>query len=198
MPRVSKQQSDLNRTAITEASARLLRERGIVGTSVADLMGAAGLTHGGFYGHFESKDALAAAACASAFAASVARWEKRVADASSHEAARSAIVDGFLSVKARNTPGQSCPTAALAGDVARESADAPVRAAFATGVEDLLQILQSLQNASSPPEARCAALADLATLVGAQILARATSQRGISDEILAAARARLHKPPPSA
>jgi TetR/AcrR family transcriptional repressor of nem operon len=195
MPRVSRQQSDLNRTAITEASARLLRERGIAGTSVADLMGAAGLTHGGFYGHFESKDALAAAACASAFAASVARWKKGVAHASSHEAARSAIVDGFLSVKARNAPGQSCPTAALAGDVARESADAPVRAAFAAGVEDLLQILQSLQIAGNSREARSGALADLATLVGAQILARATSQQGISDEILAAARARLHKPP---
>jgi TetR/AcrR family transcriptional repressor of nem operon len=198
MPRVSKHQSVLNRTAITEASARLLRERGIAGTSVADLMGAAGLTHGGFYGHFESKDALAAAACASAFAASVARWEKRVAHAGSREDARSAIVDGFLSVKARNTPGQSCPTAALAGDVARESADAPVRAAFAAGMEDLLRILQSLQSASNSREARFGALADLATLVGAQILARATSQQGISEEFLAAARARLHKPPLSA
>jgi TetR/AcrR family transcriptional repressor of nem operon len=197
MPRVSKQQAILNRAAITEASARLFRERGIVGTSVADLMGAAGLTHGGFYGHFDSKDELAAAACTSAFAASVARWQRRAADADTHAVARSAIVDGFLSVKARNTPGRSCPTAALAGDVARESADAPIRAAFAAGVEGLLQILQALQSGGSPSQDRRDALADLAMLVGAQILARATSQAAISEEILAAARTRLHQPPSS-
>jgi TetR/AcrR family transcriptional repressor of nem operon len=195
MPRVSRRQSALNRTAITEVSARLFREHGIVGTSVADLMGAAGLTHGGFYGHLESKDALAAAACASAFAASVARWERRVADANNGPAARSAIIDGFLSIKARNNPGQSCPTATLAGDVARESANAPVRAAFAAGAEDLLRILQTLQGRSSRSEDRRAALADLAMLVGAQVLARATSQSPLSDEILAAAREQLRQPP---
>jgi TetR/AcrR family transcriptional repressor of nem operon len=191
MPRVSKHQADLNRAAITEVSARLFRERGIAGTSVADLMGAAGLTHGGFYGHFDSKDALAAAACSSAFAASVGRWKARAADAENAEAARAAIVEGFLSVKTRNSPGQSCPTAALAGDVARESVDAPIRAAFASGIEELLQILQTLQGEGDLAEDRQAALSDLALLVGAQILARATSQTALSNELLSAARARL-------
>jgi TetR/AcrR family transcriptional regulator, transcriptional repressor for nem operon len=196
MPRVSKHQTALNRASITEIAGRLLRERGIAGTSVADLMGAAGLTHGGFYGHFESKDVLAAAACSSAFAASVRRWKSRVADAASAgvgcaAAARSAIVEGFLSLNSRNKPGQACPTAALAGDVARESPDAPVRAAFAAGMEELLLILQGLEREGAPADDRKAALADLATLVGAQILARATSQSVLSSEILAAARARL-------
>lgn len=191
MPRVSKHQSELNRAAITQASSRLLRERGIVGTSVADLMGAAGLTHGGFYGHFDSKDELAAEACKAAFAASVDRWKKRVAEAHDPGAARSAIIDAFLSVKSRNTPGQSCPTSTLAGDVAREAADAPIRAAFATGLEDLLKILESLQGSGSPGIDRRAASADLALLVGAQVLARATAQSPLSEEILAAARARL-------
>jgi TetR/AcrR family transcriptional regulator, transcriptional repressor for nem operon len=191
MPRVSKHQSELNRAAITEASARLFRERGIAGTSVADLMGAAGMTHGGFYGHFASKDALAAAACESAFAASVDRWKKRIADADNPDAARVAIVEGFLSIKARNAPGHSCPTAALAGDVAREAADAPIRAVFAAGLDDLLKILESLQGSGSPSVDRREALADLALLVGAQVLARATSQGALSDEFLAAARARL-------
>jgi TetR/AcrR family transcriptional regulator, transcriptional repressor for nem operon len=193
MPRVSKHQSELNRAAITEASARLFRERGIAGTSVADLMGAAGLTHGGFYGHFESKDALAAAACESAFGASVARWKARVADADSLGAARNSIIDGFLSIKARNTPGHSCPTATLAGDVARESLDAPIRAAFAAGLEELLGILATLQLNQDASADRSAALADLSLLVGAQILARATSQTPLSGELLAAARAHLQE-----
>jgi TetR/AcrR family transcriptional regulator, transcriptional repressor for nem operon len=192
MPRVSKQQSELNHAAITEVSARLFRERGIAATSVADLMDAAGLTHGGFYGHFESKDELAAVACAKAFDVSLDRWKRRVTDADTPIAARAAIVDNFLTSKSRNTPGTACPTAALAGDVAREAAGAPIRAAFADGVEDLLRVLETLQGGKNPAADRREALADLATMVGAQVLARATSQSAISDEFLAAARARLH------
>jgi len=79
MPRVSKQQSLSNRATITQAAARLFREHGIQGISVSDLMGAAGLTHGGFYGHFESKDALAVEACRLAFENSAERWTKAVA-----------------------------------------------------------------------------------------------------------------------
>lgn len=192
MPRVSKQQSDQNRVAITAASGRLFRERGLEGVSVADLMAAAGLTHGGFYGHFDSKDAVAAAACTHAFAASAERWKTRIAEAHGKKAARAAIIDNFLSTKSRNTPGQACPTATLAVDVARQSAEAPIRAAFAEGLRDLVGILQTLQGGKHPAEDRSEALADLATLVGAQILARATSQSGLSEEFLAAARARLH------
>jgi TetR/AcrR family transcriptional regulator, transcriptional repressor for nem operon len=170
----------------------LFRERGIGGVSVADLMAAAGLTHGGFYGHFDSKDALAAAACDCAFAVSVDRWKKRVVDSHGKEAARRSIVDNFLSVKSRNSPGQSCPTAGLAVDVARESEDAPVRPVFAEGLEQLLHILEALQAGREASEDRRESLADLATLVGAQILARATSQIALSEELLSAARVRLH------
>jgi TetR/AcrR family transcriptional repressor of nem operon len=192
MPRVSKQQSDQNRIAITEVSGRLFRERGLDGVSVADLMAAAGLTHGGFYGHFDSKDALAAAACARAFEVSAERWGKRVSEARSKSAGRGAIIDAFLSSKSRNTPGQACPTATLAVDVARQASEAPIRAAFAEGIEELLGILQTLQAGRRASDDRGGALADLATLVGAQILARATSQTGLSEEFLSAARARLH------
>ena len=74
MPRVSKEQTDLNRSAIENVSAKLFREKGFNGVSVSDLMAAAGLTHGGFYGHFSSKDELAAVACANAFDHAVERW----------------------------------------------------------------------------------------------------------------------------
>jgi TetR/AcrR family transcriptional repressor of nem operon len=198
MPRVSREQSEANRAAITAASARLFRERGIDGVSVADLMAAAGLTHGGFYGHFASKDALAAEACGAAFAHSVERWRKRVGDEDGAAAARAALVEGYLSAKSRGSPGTSCPAATLAGDVAREPSRAPVRAAYLDGIEHLVAILASVQPSGpharqrgAQPAQREGALADLASMVGALLLARATAEHAISDEFLAAARKRL-------
>jgi TetR/AcrR family transcriptional repressor of nem operon len=191
MPRVSRQQSASNRASITAASARLFRERGIKGLSVNDLMGAAGLTHGGFYGHFESKDALAAEACRLAFQQSARRWKKRVADQADVDSARTALVEGYLSAKARANPGSSCPSTALAGDVAREGPTAPIREEFASGIEELVEILKSLQRTGDAEADRREALADFSTMVGALILSRATIGEGISDEILNAARRRL-------
>src|ERR1700749_3983978 len=97
MPRVSRAEAQSHRQQITEASARLFKERGINGVSVSDLMGAAGLTHGGFYGHFESKDALAGVAVAHAFEQSAERWRKRVASQPDEASGRALIVDKFLS-----------------------------------------------------------------------------------------------------
>ena len=191
MPRVSKQQSESNRASITEASARLFRERGIKGLSVNDLMAAAGLTHGGFYGHFESKDVLAAEACRLAFQQSLRRWRKRVAGGGDARSARAALVEGYLSAQSRANPGTSCPTTALAGDVAREDPNAPIRGEFASGIGQLMNILESLQSTGDAETDRSEALADFATLVGAMLLARATMGEAISDEFLNAARRRL-------
>jgi TetR/AcrR family transcriptional regulator, transcriptional repressor for nem operon len=191
VPRVSREQADNNRMTITEASARLFRERGIDNVSVAELMAAAGLTHGGFYGHFESKGELAGEACRWAFERSVERWEKRVAEKSDPSLARAALTDNYLSAQSRSNSGASCPAAAFAGDVARESADAPIRAAYAAGVEELLKVLARVQETDVPCSDREGALADFATMVGGLILARATEGDPISDEFLAAARRRL-------
>jgi TetR/AcrR family transcriptional repressor of nem operon len=192
MPRVSRQQADHNRTAITEASARLFRERGVDNVSVADLMAAAGLTHGGFYGHFESKEQLAGEACRWAFGRSAERWKKRVADKQDPSAARAALTDSYLSSQSRSGPDGSCPATTLAGDVARKSPDAPLRVAYAAGVENLLKILASVQDTGGARGDREAALADFATMVGGLMLAKATQGEPISDEILAAARRRLN------
>jgi TetR/AcrR family transcriptional repressor of nem operon len=191
MPRVSRQQSAANRAAITEAAARLIRERGIDGLSVADLMGSAGLTHGGFYGHFESKEALAAGACRAAFEQSAQRWSRRVASAKDAPAARSALIEAFLSKPSRNSPGTSCPATALAGDVARQRAEAPVREAYREGTEALLGILAALEPGSDGPSARRAALADFSLLLGALLLSRATAGHALSEECLAAAQEQL-------
>jgi TetR/AcrR family transcriptional regulator, transcriptional repressor for nem operon len=191
MPRVSRQQADRNRTVITEASARLFRQLGVDNVSVAELMAAAGLTHGGFYGHFESKDELAGEACRWAFGRSVERWRKRIAG---HDrgAARAALTDSYLSAQSRSGPDGSCPATSLAGDVARKSADAPIRVAYAAGIEDLLHILASVQDTGAARSDREAALADFATMIGGLMLAKATQGEPISDEILAAARRRLN------
>lgn len=191
MPRVSRQQTDHNRAAIEEASSRLFREQGIRAVSVADLMAAAGLTHGGFYGHFESKDALAAVACTNAFAQSLARWEKRVAGKAEPADALGALIEGYLSTYSRNNAGTGCPIAGLATDVAREPADKPVHAAYVEGLKSLIDVMSSVQTGDDAAANRSRALAQMATMVGAMVLARATRGDDLSEEFLAAARHRL-------
>lgn len=190
MARASRDQMDRNRQTIEEVSARLFREQGLKGLSVDDLMAAAGLTRGGFYGHFASKDALAAIACARAFEQSLGRWRSRIKGQPDPSAAFKAIVAGYLSKRSRDDPGHSCPAAALAGDVAREASHKPVHAAFVTGIKQHLELLQALE-LPIEPAGRQKALIRFATLVGALVLSRATSGDALSQEFLAAAQAHL-------
>jgi TetR/AcrR family transcriptional repressor of nem operon len=194
MPRVSRAQAATNREAITDASARLFKERGLKGVSVVDLMSAAGLTHGGFYVHFESKDALAGIACTRAFEQATERWHKRVAAKPDASAQRTAIIDGYLSSRSVQQLAEGCPTAALAVDVAREPAEAPIREAYVGGLEPMVDILASTENTGDSAGDRRAALSDYATMVGALLLARATGGHAMSGEILAAVRERLLPP----
>jgi TetR/AcrR family transcriptional repressor of nem operon len=191
MPRVSKEQTELNRSAIENASARLFREKGLNGVSVADLMAAAGLTHGGFYGHFSSKDELAAVACARAFEQSSARWAARVKDQPDDAAARKALIEAYLAPQNLHDAGNGCPAMTLAGDVAREAPGKPVRAAYLAGMSELVEILAAFTPSTDAGQRRQAALAQWSTMVGAMTLARATADSAIANEILAAARASL-------
>lgn len=191
MPRVSRAEAQSHREQITEASARLFKERGVKGVSVADLMGAAGLTHGGFYGHFESKDALAGVAVARAFEQSAERWRKRVASKPDDAGRRALLVDKFLAHASVKAVGLGCPSVSLATDVSREPMDAAIRTAYLDGLEGLLEILASVQGGPDAAAKRNAALADYATMTGALLLARATEGTPLAAELLAAARARL-------
>ena len=197
MPRVSRAEAETHREQITDASARLFKERGVKGVSVADLMGAAGLTHGGFYGHFESKDALAGVAVARAFEQSAERWRKRVASKPDAAGRRALLVDKFLAHASVKEVGLGCPSVSLATDVSREPVDAPIRTAYLDGLEGLLEILAGVQDGPGAAEKRSAALADYATMAGALLLARATEGTPLAAELLAAARARLLPEPPS-
>lgn len=191
MPRVSLQQTDQNRIAIEKASARLFREKGLHGVSVAEVMAAAGLTHGGFYGHFSSKEGLAAVACAKAFESSGARWDRRFAELPDAASRRRAYVEGYLSPATRDRPGHSCAGTALAGDVARSAPDAPVRPAYLAGVKAMVARLAALQPDAGTPQAERRATAEVAQLVGALLLSRATKGDPLSEQLLDCAREAL-------
>ena len=96
MPRVSKVQAEANHQAIEAAASRLFRERGLHGVTVAEVMAEAGLTHGGFYAHYPSKDALAASACERAFAFAAEKWRRRIDAAATPRAARHTIAERYL------------------------------------------------------------------------------------------------------
>jgi len=193
MPRVCRAETEKNRTAIRRASSRLFREQGLR-ASVSDVMKAAGLTHGGFYGHFGCKDDLAADACAMAFAESATRWRKRAEGAADRPSAHAALIEGYLTARNRAAIGSGCPIAALAIDVARESLDKPVRQAFHAGLERLIALLARLESRPGAGAARAQALAELATMLGALVLARATDGSALSDEFMDAARNSLLGP----
>lgn len=191
MPKVSRAVTEQNRAKIENVSSRLIRERGL-GVSVADIMGAAGMTHGGFYVHFKSKDELAAVACKNAFAESADRWRERIGNAKDKESALAALVDGYFKANKRSGSNTHCPLATLAIDVTRQDKEKPIGAAFTHGLEELAALLASVQPASmTPEECRANALAQLSTMVGAVILARATEDNAISDELIATAREHL-------
>jgi TetR/AcrR family transcriptional repressor of nem operon len=207
MPRVSREQTATNRQTIEAVSARLFRERGIDGVSVADLMAAAGLTHGGFYGHFASKDDLAGVACDHAFAESARQRAGWLARAVNQAAPMQAFVERYLSVRHRDSVGPGCPAVALAGDVSRQSHDKPVSVAYLRGIKSMVATIKALDNGDVPTSdasdagnaknagnadaAHNAALVRMATMVGAMVLARATKGDPLSAQILDAARAAL-------
>ena len=130
--KVSKAQAAENRQGILDAAARLYRERGLTGVGVADITRDAGLTHGGLYRHFASKDALVQEACTQAF-----DWSIPVLDGERPHATVGNRVQRYLSPEHRDAPGSGCPVAALAVDAAR--AGGGVSEVFAQGIERNIQ-----------------------------------------------------------
>jgi TetR/AcrR family transcriptional repressor of nem operon len=182
--KVTKTQARENRARIVETASTLFRERGYDGVSVADLMAAAGFTHGGFYKHFGSKADLMAEAAASGFAQSVAQ----VAGVDA-----AAFIKEYVSRQHRDALGNGCTLAALSGDAARQPES--IRQAFATGIESQLAILEGEDGAlsdSAKREARAKRIDTLAHLVGAIVLSRACPDGSpLADEILETCRTRI-------
>ncbi|OYD48144.1 TetR/AcrR family transcriptional regulator [Acidovorax kalamii] len=200
--KVSKAQAAENRQGILDAAARLYRERGLTGVGVADITRDAGLTHGGLYRHFESKDALVREACARAFDWSIAPLDGHMPNASVADR-----IQSYLSPQHRDAPGSGCPAAALAVDAARAGGE--LSQVFAEGIERNIQrfaqlladaepAMPAVSAGTAPQDAdettaaataathRAHAMQVLATMVGGLVLARATAaaQPGLSEEIL--------------
>jgi TetR/AcrR family transcriptional repressor of nem operon len=185
--RVSRQKAAANRDRIIDAAGALFREKGFNGIGVADIMTAADLTHGGFYGHFASKDDLVAQASQRAMDRAAVNWGNVAAKAPKNPFA--ALLDHYLSPRHRDDPGHGCAFAALSGDAAR--CGKPVQAAFARGLEPLIAIVADAIPEASKAARRRKAIAAVAELVGALMLARAVGDTALSDEILRAARQQL-------
>lgn len=182
--KVSREQMAANRERILEIASRLFRERGFEDVSVAEVMQLAGLTHGGFYGHFPSKEALAAEAASHALARTVTRWNGTLAKDGQDGLQR--IVDAYLSARHRDHPGAGCVIAALGGDVPRQGTK--MQEAFGREVSKLVDTVIPFMPAKSQEQKRDQALALLAQLVGAIVLARAFGRDAMSEEILHAVR----------
>ncbi|TDV19568.1 TetR/AcrR family transcriptional regulator [Paraburkholderia caballeronis] len=173
--RVSREQVAENRQKILAAASRLFRERGFDAVTVADVMKAAGLTHGGFYGYFRSKDDLIAQTLAHVYAQGAAAETDVVRYAAN-----------YLSPSHRDNLAGGCPTAALGAETVRQSPDA--RAAMANGLRQQIERLSRGIPGLQTAQARKAAIGSWSAMVGAVILARLVDDPALSDEVLEATR----------
>lgn len=177
--RVSREKAAENRERVVEVAAEQFRAHGFDGIGVADVMKAAGLTHGGFYGNFASKDDLAAEAATRAFTETT-RWMRERALASDDPFATA--VSLYLSAAHRDRVDSGCAISALAQDAPRGSAR--LKAAFAEGIENYFKLIDQLSGGD-----RRKSEVIYSTMVGALTLARAVTDRAQSDHILESARA---------
>jgi TetR/AcrR family transcriptional regulator, transcriptional repressor for nem operon len=185
--RVNRTQAEENRRAVIDAASRLFRERGFDGVGLAELMGAAGLTHGAFYKQFKNKDDLIAQACDRALETGALGWRRAALDAG--EGAYAALVRRYLTPGHRGRVGAGCVFAALGPDAARHGPDLPRH--FEAGVKTFVDILGDAMRKADPEANADDALAAFATMVGALTLARAVDDEAYARRILVAATARL-------
>ncbi|WP_378946275.1 TetR/AcrR family transcriptional regulator [Mesorhizobium sp. ANAO-SY3R2] len=183
--RASRKQAEENRKRVIAASSALFRERGFDGIGIVDLMKSAGLTQGGFYKQFASKEDLSRVACEQAHDENLVFWRDYLDGATDDQKALAAFVRAYLSPTHRMQPDKGCMLAALAPEARRR--EQPVRAVFAKAIDDYAEMLCPLMPAANGAEQRKAALALLAQMVGALSLARAVPDPAVSDEILDAA-----------
>ena len=169
---------------VKRASVRL-REKGAHGIGVADLMKDAGLTHGGFYAHFDSREALVIEAFAHAMDRSTERWRK-LGETTPPEQRLTAIVDSYLTPVHRDDPGHGCAIPTLGAEIARESLK--TRRAFAAKLEQMIEMLATQIPDVSRKAGRKQAMAAIATMMGTLVLARVAGNGDFSDEILGAGR----------
>jgi TetR/AcrR family transcriptional repressor of nem operon len=177
--KVSREQVAENRRSILEAAGRLFRERGFEAVTVAEIMKAAGLTHGGFYGYFRSKDDLIAAALAEALTRTTTG---PLGDLPTYAAE-------YLSQAHRDDLACGCPTAALAAETIRQTSG--VRTEMTKGLKQQIERFSRVAPGENAAQKRRTAIGSWSAMVGAMILARASDDPTLSDEVLDQTRAWL-------
>jgi len=176
----SKAQKTKTHKRIISIAAKRIREKGLARVGIAELMKEAGLTVGGFYKHFDSRDDLVAEAVSSAFGG----WKRRVdaAKAGGPSVSLAKLIDDYLDEAHRDNPGTGCAFSALAPEIARS--DKQTRALTSEQVRNDIQLIAGLLPGKDKSRARSRAILTFSALVGAMSLARAVSDEGLSREIL--------------
>jgi TetR/AcrR family transcriptional regulator, transcriptional repressor for nem operon len=185
--RVSKEKAAENRTALLEAASKLFREKGIDGVGVAEVAKEAGLTHGALYAHFDSKDALAAAAFSTGFAGNMAAMRAWAGD---REPTFEEYVTVLLSATMRDKLAAGCPMTASASEAGRQGPG--VSESFVKAFEEELALVAGAADPALPVnERRTLAIASVAAQIGAIAVARAVAKAdpALSDEVLQSVRA---------
>jgi TetR/AcrR family transcriptional regulator, transcriptional repressor for nem operon len=182
MARYPKEQKARTREQIVAAASQAFREEGIAEVSIPALMARLGLTHGGFYAHFPSKEALVAEACARPLESR----SRELATLPPDGAALRAVIAAYISAQRRDNPADSCPLPAVSGEMAR--AAPAVRHTFTEAMKGYLDRIAALLPAEVAARGEDQELALVATMVGAVLLARAVDDPDLSDRIVTACR----------
>lgn len=183
--RYSKEHKQETHERIVKKASVRLREKGAHGIGVADLMKEAGLTHGGFYAHFDSREALVIEAFNYAMDRANERWRKLAEDIPP-EKRFATIVDAYLSTIHRDDPGHGCAVPTLGAEIAREGPK--TRRAFAARLERMIEMMADQMPDLPRKAARKQAMAAIATMMGALVMSRIAGSGEFSDEILSAGR----------
>jgi TetR/AcrR family transcriptional repressor of nem operon len=178
--KVSKEVMAAHKEQIVASAARRYRERGLDGISVADLMNEVGLTHGGFYRHFSSKDELIALAALRAVSDTITEWGKVAADATGDRL--EAVVRYYLSLRHHDHPETGCLAAALGCELSRLSS--PMKDAVTDGERQIIDFLSGISPGKTKVLRRKQAIVAFASMVGGMTLARMTSDGELRQEIL--------------
>lgn len=184
MKRSPSRSKEATHERIVDVAARAIRRSGYQGTGVADIMKAAGLTHGGFYAHFSSRDALLAEAADRAGGESVQLLQHLAAGASGPQALRS-MIEGYLSKDHLESVETGCHIAALGSEMPRQAPE--VRHAATQRLKEMIDLVTRQSPDWGQPGAHERALVTIATLVGTLVLARAVDDPKLSDALRDAA-----------
>ncbi|WP_432241024.1 TetR/AcrR family transcriptional regulator [Herbaspirillum robiniae] len=179
--RKSKEETAETRRHIIDTAAKEFRLNGIQATGLAALMSKAGLTHGGFYRHFESKEQLVAEACAAGMTHIVDVFEN-TARRCSDEGGYQAMVERYVSTAHRDNASGGCPLAGLGSELAR--ADSDTRAAASRGFNELVDVMTAHIRAESDAQARSRAVFALAAMIGAVTVSRIIEDEQASTAVL--------------